>query len=75
MKALDDILFGFLIFFALDRTIRLVSNSVVEPWALKRSGDPEHAENWKLFSEVLMLLTSIVFVYRYRKVLRKIDTS
>jgi len=75
MKALDDILFGFLIFFALDRFIRLVSNAVVEPWALKRSGDPEKAENWKLFSEIVMLFVSIVFVYRYRKVLRKIDTS
>jgi hypothetical protein len=75
MKALDDILFGFLIFFALDRTIRLVSNSMVEPWALKRSGNQEHAENWKLFSEILMLLVSIIFVYRYRKVLRRLDTS
>jgi len=75
MKALDDILFGFLIFFALDRVIRLVSNSVVEPWALKRSGNTEHAENWKLFSEVVMLLVSIMVVYRYRKVLRRIDTS
>jgi hypothetical protein len=75
MKALDDILFGFLIFFALDRFIRLISNAVVEPWALKRSGDPEKAENWKLFSEIVMLFVSIVFVYRYRKVLRKIDTS
>ena len=75
MKALDDILFGFLIFFALERGIRLISNAVVEPWALKKSGDPEKAENWKLFSELLMLLVSIVFVYRYRKVLRRIDTS
>lgn len=75
MKALDDILFGFLIFFALERGIRLISNAVVEPWALKKSGDPEKAENWKLFSELFMLLVSIVFVYRYRKVLRRLDTS
>lgn len=75
MKALDDILFGFLIFFALDRAIRLVSNAVVEPWALKRSGDPEHAENWKTFSEFIMLFVCILLVYRYRKVIRRIDTS
>jgi hypothetical protein len=75
MKALDDILFGFLVFFALDRLIRLVSNSIVEPWALKRSGDRDRAENWKLFSELVMLLLSILFVYKYRKALHRFDTS
>ena len=75
MKALDDILFGFLIFFALDRFIRLVSNAIVEPWALKRSGDPDRAENWKLLSEVIMLSVCIMFVYKYRKVIRRVDTS
>lgn len=76
MKALDDILFGFLIFFALDRLIRLVSNSIVEPWALRRSGgNHETAENWKLISEFGMLIISILFVYRFRRVLRRVDTS
>ena len=76
MKALDDILFGFLIFFALDRAIRLVSNSLVEPWALKRSGGKrESAENWKLFSEFAMLIGSLFIVYRYRKQLHRFDTS
>lgn len=75
MKALDDILFGFLIFFALDRLIRLVSNAVVEPWALKQSGDPDRAENWKIFSEFAMLIVSILCVYKFRKVLHRVDTS
>jgi len=75
MKALDDILFGFLIFFALDRVIRLVSNAVVEPWALRRSGNPERAEIWKLFSEFVMLMASLVVVYRFRKQLHGFDTS
>jgi hypothetical protein len=75
MKALDDILFGFLIFFALDRVIRLVSNAIVEPWALRRSGNQERAENWKLFSEFAMLMGSLVVVYRYRKELHRFDTS
>lgn len=76
MKALDDILFGFLIFFALDRSIRLVSNSVVEPWAFKRSGGNKHnAENWKLFSEFAMLIGTLFIVYRYRKQLHRFDTS
>jgi len=75
MKALDDILFGFLIFFALDRMIRFVSNAFVEPWALKRSGNPERAESWKLFSEFAMLMASLVVVYRFRKQLHRFDTS
>ena len=76
MKALDDILIGFLIFFALDRAIRLVSNSLVEPWALRRSGGKrENAENWKLFSEFAMLIGTLFIVYRYRKKLHRFDTS
>jgi Na+/H+ antiporter NhaC len=75
MKALDDILFGFLIFFALDRLIRLFSNAIVEPWAMKRTGNTERAENWKLFSEFLLLFASIFVVYRFRKQLHRFDTS
>lgn len=74
MKALDDILFGFLIFFALDRVIRLVSNALVQPWAL-RTGSPERAENWKLFSEFAMLMGSLLVVYKYRKQIHRVDTS
>ena len=75
MKALDDILMGFLIFFALDRLIRLFSNAIVEPWALKRTGDKDQAENWKIFSEFLLLISSIFIVYRFRKQLHRFDTS
>lgn len=75
MKALDDILMGFLIFFALDRLIRLFSNSIVEPWALARTGDKDRAENWKIFSEFLLLMTSIFIVYRFRRKLHRFDTS
>jgi hypothetical protein len=49
MRALDDILFGFLIFFAIERFIRLFSNAVIEPWAEKRTGNPnvvEKLETW-----------------------------
>jgi hypothetical protein len=75
MKALDDILLGFLIFFALDRLIRLFSNSIVEPWALERTGDKDRAENWKLFSEFGLLMASIFIVYRFRRQLHRFDTS
>ena len=75
MKALDDILMGFLIFFALDRLIRLFSNSIVAPWALARTGDKDQAENWKIFSEFLLLISSIFIVYRFRRKLHQFDTS
>lgn len=75
MKALDDILVGFLIFFALDRLIRLFSNSIVEPWAMQRTGNKDRAENWKLFSEFLLLLGALVLVFKYQKQLHKLNTS
>jgi hypothetical protein len=74
MKALDDILFGFLIFFALDRLIRLISNSVVEPWAMERTGNKERAENWKLFSEFLLLLGALGLVFKYQTLLKRISS-
>lgn len=67
MRSLDDILIGFIIFFALERGIRLISNAIVEPWALKRSGNPERAENWKLAAEFGLLMVSLYFVWKYQK--------
>jgi hypothetical protein len=75
MRALDDILVGFLIFFALDRLIRLFSNSIVEPWAMKRTGNKERAENWKIFSEFLLLMGALGLVFRYQRQLRKVNTA
>ena len=75
MKALDDILIGFLIFFALERTIRLIGNTLVEPWALVKTGNKEKAENWKLFSEVMLLLVALALVIRYQKQLHKLNTA
>lgn len=67
MRSLDDILIGFIIFFALERGIRLISNAVVEPWALKRSGDPERAENWKLAAEFALLMVALYVVWKFQK--------
>jgi hypothetical protein len=75
MKALDDILVGFLIFFALDRLIRLFSNAIVEPWALKRTGNKDRAENWKIFSEFLLLITALWLVIKYQKQLHRLNTA
>jgi hypothetical protein len=75
MRALDDILFGFLIFFSIDRFIRLLSNGVVEPWAEKRSSNKNIVENWKLGAELVLLMTSCYLVFRYRTLISKLNTS
>ena len=74
MRALDDILFGFLIFFAIERSIRLFSNAVIEPWAKKRTDDPNVVENWKIGTELVFLISACFVVYRFRKPLARLVT-
>jgi hypothetical protein len=75
MRALDDILIGFLLFFAIDRTVSLFSKNVVQPWAEVNSKDKNMAENWKLVAELLCLIFAAFMIYKYRKVFQKIDNS
>jgi hypothetical protein len=75
MRALDDILVGFFIFFAIDRAIRLFSNSVVEPWAQTKTGDERKVENWKLGSEFVLLLTSVFVVFRMRRFIGRFNKA
>ena len=72
MRALDDILFGFLIFFAIERLIRLMSNSVIEPWAQKRTSNENVVENWKLGAEFAFLIAACFVVYFFRKPLARL---
>lgn len=74
MRALDDILFGFLIFFAIERSIRLFSNSVIEPWAEKKTAKKNVIENWKLAAEFGALVLASLLVYHYRAVLKRFNT-
>lgn len=67
MRALDDLLLGFLIFFAIERFIRLFSNGVIEPWAQKRTSNPNVVENWKLGTEFAFLIAACFLVVRFRK--------
>lgn len=71
MRALDDILIGFFIFFAIDRAIRLFSNAVVEPWAEKRYKGQRTVENWKLGTEFVLLALALVVVFNARGVFNK----
>jgi len=74
MRALDDILFGFIVFFAIERAIRLFSNSVIEPWAKKKTTNRGVIENWKLTAEFVALVAAAVFVYRYKGFVGRFNT-
>ena len=70
MKALDDILIGFFIFFAIDRAIRLFSNAVVEPWAEKKAQGERGVESWKLGTEFALLVLALVIVINSRRLIK-----
>jgi hypothetical protein len=74
MRALDDLLLGFLIFFAIERFIRLFSNGVIEPWAQKRTDNPNIVENWKLATELAFLVGACFLVVHFRKPLARLIT-
>ena len=73
MKALDDILIGFFIFFAIDRAVRLFSNAVVEPRMQARGASKEMVENAKLATEMTLLFACIFLVIKFRKPLSQIN--
>jgi hypothetical protein len=75
MKALDDILIGFFIFFAIDRAIRLFSNGVVQPFVEKRERNERVVENWKLGTEFILLMVALVIVFNARKIIRRLNNA
>jgi hypothetical protein len=75
MRALDDILIGFFIFFAIDRAIRLFSNGVVEPWAEKKTQQPRVVENWKLGVEFVLLVMACVIAFNARRIIRRFNQA
>jgi large-conductance mechanosensitive channel len=76
MRALDDIIIGFLIFFAIDKLIHLFSKNVVQPWANEAGqGNKDISENCKLVSELVCLIVMAFFIFKFRKVLQRLDNS
>ena len=75
VKALDDILLGFLLFFAVERSIRLFSNSIVEPWAESKTSNKNEVENWKLTAEIVFLILAAVFVAKSRGLINKLNRA
>jgi len=74
MRALDDLLLGFLIFFAIERLVRLASNAVIEPWAEKLTNNKNVVENWKLGAEFALLVAACFAVVHFRKPLAQLIT-
>lgn len=75
MRALDDILIGFIIFFCIERGIRLLSNAFIEPMALEKTHDKEKAEVWKLTFEFGLLLTALALAFKFQKQLKGLNRS
>jgi hypothetical protein len=73
MRALDDIVIGFFMFFIIERTVRLFSNAVIEPWAQTKTENPNVVENWKIGAELVTLLVATFLIFRYRKIFQKLD--
>jgi hypothetical protein len=73
MRPLDDILIGFFIFFAIDRLVRLFSNTIVAD-ALRARGVSEAAiENWKMGVEAAVLCVCIVVAWKWRRELASLN--
>ena len=75
VRALDDILLGFLIFFALDRVIRLFSNGIVEPWAESKTTNKNVVENWKLGAELGLLVVALMIVLNNRRLVTNLNRA
>lgn len=75
MRALDDILVGFFIFFAIDRAIRLFSNGVVDPWAKHKTADERVVENWKLGAEFALLVIATFVAWKARGFIAKLNKA
>lgn len=72
MRSLDDILIGFLIFFILERIIKLFGSVVVEPWVQTKTSDEKIVKNWVQAVDVLLLFVALVLVIKYQKPLARI---
>jgi len=72
MRSLDDILIGFLIFFILERIIKLIGAVIVEPWISTKIKDEKTVKNWVQAVDVCLLFVALFLVIRYQKPLANI---
>jgi len=67
MRSLDDILIGFLIFFILERIIKLFGGVVVEPWVSTVVRNEKSIKNYVQAVDILLLLGALILVIKYQK--------
>jgi hypothetical protein len=72
MRSLDDILIGFLIFFILERIIKLIGAVVVEPMVEAKISNQKTVKIWVQAVDVLLLFVALFLVIRYQKPLARI---
>ena len=72
MRPLDDILVGFIIFFILERVIRLVGVVIFEPIIMSKTNDEKVTKNWVQFIDIVFLATALFLVIRFKKQLARI---
>ena len=73
MRPLDDILIGFFIFFAIDRLMRLFSNTIVADTLRARGASESAIENWKMAVEAGVLCLCIIVAWRWRHELASLN--
>ena len=67
MRTLDDILIGFIIFFILERVIKLLGSIVIEPWIRAKMSNEKNVKNWVQFIDIAILFVVLGFVIKYQK--------
>jgi hypothetical protein len=71
-RSLDDILIGFLIFFILERVIKLFGTVVVEPWAFEKTHSDKKTKNWVAAIDVVCLFFALMLVIKFQKNIARI---
>jgi hypothetical protein len=72
MRSLDDILIGFIIFFILERVVKLLGSIVIEPWIRAKMSDEKTVKNWVQAVDIMMLFVALLLVIKYQKPLANI---
>ena len=72
MRSLDDILIGFIIFFILERVIRLVGAVFVEPWVMAKTNNEKTTKNWVQLFDIVFLFTALVLIIKYQVPIAKL---
>jgi hypothetical protein len=71
-RSLDDILIGVLIFFILERIIKLISWAVVEPMFGIEENKEKKGKIWTSGIELVLTIVALLLVIKFQKNLAKL---